>query len=103
MLKQIIPVLKLDGYSGLIWGMFLTTDTRYSESYTNRKFLEIEKGMTKSQVYAILGKPIDVWIPEEGLEALAYSISPSDTNYRIRYVYFSDSKVKETVSYFYVD
>ena len=103
-LKQIIPSLKLDGYSGLLISISLfTDDTKYSENYSGWKFLKIKKGMTKNQVYDILGKPIAVFTREKGVESLQYSKSPKDTHYRIRQVYMKDNKVIERFSEFYVD
>ena len=103
-IKQIIPSLKLDGYSGLVWNaILLTDDTVYSENYTGRKFLEIKTGMTKEEVYKILGKPISIFSPKENIISLQYSTSPKDTHYRIRQVHTRKNKVVDIVSYFYVD
>lgn len=103
-LKQIVPPLKLDGYSGLLLSILLfTDDTKYSDNYSGWKFLKIKKGMTKNQVYNILGKPFAVFSPSEGIVSLQYSKSPKDTHYRIRQVYLKDKKVIERVSYFYID
>lgn len=103
-LKQVIPFLKLDGYAGLFFSILLfTDDTKYSDNYSGWKFLKIKKGMTKSEVYNILGKPITIFSPKEGVKSLQYSKSPKDTHYRIRQVYLKENKVVERVSYFYVD
>lgn len=103
-LKQVVPTLKLDGYSGLFLSILLfTDDTKYSDNYSGWKFLKIKKGMTKNQAYDILGKPILVFSPSEDIISLQYSKSPKDTHYRIRQVYLKDNKVIEKVSYFYVD
>ena len=103
-LKQIIPSLKLDGYSGLILNLLLLTDdTKYAENYTGRKFLKIKNGMTKQEVIHILGNPLTEWNPEENIDALQYSESPKDTHYRLRQVYLINNIVTERISYFYVD
>jgi len=103
-LKQVVPSLKLDGYSGLFFNILLfTDDSKYSDNYSGWKFLKIKKGMTKNQVYNILGKPIVVFSPSEGIVSLQYSKSPKDTHYRIRQVYLKDNKVIKRISYFYVD
>ena len=103
-IKQIIPVLKLDGYSGLLLSSLLSTDDSvYSEGYTGRKFLKIETGMTKDEVYKILGEPINIFVPIKHTISLQYSTSPKDTHYRIRQIYLRENKVAEVVSYFYVD
>ncbi len=103
-LKQIVPPLKLDGYSGLLLSILLfTDDTKYSDNYSGWKFLKIKKGMTKNQVYDILGKPFVIFNPIEDVFALQYSKSPKDTHYRIRTIYLKDDKVIERFSFFYVD
>lgn len=103
-LKQVLPSLQLDGYSGLFFNILLfTDDTKYSDNYSGWKFLKIKKGMSKNQVYDILGKPIIVFNPYKDVESLQYSKSPKDTHYRIRQVYLKDNTVIERVSYFYVD
>lgn len=103
-IKQIVPSLKLDGYSGLLLNiLLLTDDTKYSENYTGRKFLKVKKGMTKQEVINILGDPLAEWESEENIERLEYSESPKDTHYRIRQVYLKNNIVTERISYFYVD
>lgn len=103
-LKQIIPVLKLDGYSGLLLSiLLLTDDTKYSADYSDWKFLKIKKGMNRNQVYELIGKPIDVFSPTENIISLQYSESPKDTHYRIRQIYLKNNNVIKRVSYFYVD
>lgn len=102
-LKQLIPILKLDGYSGLLLNIDLVEDTKYSENYSHKKFLNIKAGMSKEEVLKIIGNPIVEWNPQNDINALQYSESPSDTNYRLRQVYLKDNKVTECISYFYVD
>lgn len=103
-LKQIIPALKLDGYTGAVLNiLLLTDDTKYSTNYTDRKFLKIQNGMSKNEVYQILGKPLAEFSPIDGILSLQYSKSLEDTHYRIRQVYLKNEKVVERVSYFYVD
>jgi outer membrane protein assembly factor BamE (lipoprotein component of BamABCDE complex) len=103
-LKQIIPVLKLDGYSGLVLQKLLDTDdSEYSKKYTPSKFLKIKNGMTVRQVYDILGEPIRA--DKNGTEyfCLWYSWSPKSTHYRRRNIIFTNNKVSEVQSEFYID
>ena len=103
-LRQIIPILKLDGYSGLVFNiLLLTDDTKYSENYSNSKFLKIKTGMTKNEVINILGNPLVEWKPKENIDALQYSESPKSTHYRLRQVYLINDIVSERISYYYVD
>ena len=99
--------IRLDGFSGELWSVFLHSDTKYSKGYSHKKFSEIKVGMSESQVIKILGEPINKWEnnftenkPEVGF---TYSISPGDTNYRIRIVYFKEGKVSSIIHYFYLD
>lgn len=102
-LKQIIPILKLDGYSGLILSMQLQEDTIFSHKYTHEKFEQIKIGMTQEDVGKILGEPIVQWTPKQGINALQYSTSLTDTHYRLRQIYLKDNKVIDRISYFYID
>lgn len=103
-LKQIIPNLKLDGYSGLFLNILLfTDDTKYSENYNGRKFLKVKKGMMKKQVYELIGKPLSASEMKDGNIRLEYSISPKDTHYCIRQVILKNDIVFERVAYFYGD
>ena len=102
-LKQLNPVLKLDGYSGLLLNTLLVEETKFSENYSHKKFLKIKEGMTKEEVLKIIGNPIVEWNPQNDIDALQYSESPSSTHYRLRQVYLKDNKVAERISYFYID
>lgn len=103
-IKQAIPILKLDGYSGLILQKLLDTDdSNYSKGYSHSKFLEIKNGMSVRQVYDILGEPIRA--DKEGLKyfCLWYSWSPKSTHYRRRNIIFTENKVSEVQAEFYID
>lgn len=103
-MKQIIPNLKLNGYSGLLLNvLLLTDDTKYSENYTGRKFLKVKVGMSKNEVFKLIGKPLYESEITDGTTRLQYSESPKDTHYRIRQVYLKNGKVIERLSEFYVD
>lgn len=101
--KQIFPILKLDGYSGLALSILNAEDTKYSVNYSSKKFLKIKNGMTKQEVIDILGDPITEWVPEDNINGLQYSESPKSTHYRLRQIYLKDNKVIDRISYYYID
>lgn len=110
-IKQFIPVLKIDGYSGLLWQSITTENTAYAPGYTHDKFLQIKVGMTESAVIKILGEPLTRWKPYKNSEneekqtyvGLQYSNSPTDTHYRLRQIYVHKGIVKEVIGYYYLD
>lgn len=103
-LKQLVPVLKLDGYSGLIFRILLNTDdSKYSKNYSHQKFLKIKKGMTQKEVLKILGEPMYIENMKQNIIRLQYSESPKDTHYRLRSIYLKNNKVDGIFSEFYVD
>ncbi|GGD30551.1 outer membrane protein assembly factor BamE domain-containing protein [Flavobacterium orientale] len=103
-IKKINPLLKLDGYTGLFLRVLLTTDdSEYSKNYSHHKFLQIENGMSVSQVYEILGKPIRADVNGNEYYCLWYSWSPHSTHYRRRNIIFENNRVSLIQSEFYVD
>lgn len=70
---------------------YLVEDTKFSENYSHKKFLNIKAGMSKEEVIKIIGNPIVEWKPQNDIDALQYSESPSSTNYRLRQVYLKDN------------
>ncbi len=103
-LNHIIPILKLDGYSGLTYRiLFNTDDSKYSKEYSNSKFLQIKNGMSVKDVYNILGDPIRA--DKKGTEyfCLWYSMSPNSTHYRKRNIIFENNRVTKIHSEYYID
>lgn len=103
-LRLVNPILRLDGYSGFIIQKLLDTDdSEYSEKYSHSKFLKIKNGMTLREVYDVLGKPIRA--DKNGTEyfCLWHSWSPKSTHYRRRNIIFTNNKVSQVQSEFYID
>ncbi|WP_192821069.1 hypothetical protein [Rufibacter sp. LB8] len=106
-----IDRIKIDGISGEVWELFLSTDTKYSDGYSHAGFNKIKVGMTEKEVKKILGEPLIRWTPyrftsiqqKEHYIGFQYSQSPSDTHYRIRQVYLNNGTVAEVIGSFYVD
>ena len=103
--------VKIDGVSGEIWDFVYNTDTRYAYGYSNKRFNEIKIGMTEKEVLDILGEPLTKWSPYQNTRfyskakfvGFQYSMSPTDTHYRLRQVNFNEGLVEEKIRYFYVD
>lgn len=101
---MLYPLLVLDGPGGLIYPILSPPDTRYSDSFSHRKFLKITTGMTASEVEALLGRPLDTYlIQRTGETGWKYSESTSASSHHARAVLFMDGKVTRRLSEFYVD
>lgn len=83
-------------------------DTTWTDDYSETGFKHVVVGMTRKQVYALLGKP---WgsLRWNGLVLENWTRSPSDSSYWERTITFEDiaaeekAKVVERISGFYVD
>lgn len=103
--------LKIDGVSGEIWDLVYATDTKYADGYSDKRFDEVKIGMTEQEVLDALGEPLTQWNPYQNTRfhdkanfiGFQYSMSPTDTHYRLRQVYFNEGVVAEKIGYFYVD
>lgn len=79
-------------------------DTRYASGYSERAFRAVRSGMSPQEVVELLGEPIDrSRSVQSGLDVWRYSLSPSDTSYRIRVIQFRDGLVSGKVHELYVD
>lgn len=101
----IYPLIALDGISGVIAPLLMRTDTLYAPGFSHRKFLHISPGMTMAEVEKRLGPPLDSYevMHRIGEIGWRYSLTPSDSSYRTRIIFFRDGKVSERLSEFYVD
>ncbi len=99
-LKLIIPVLRIDGYSGCILEKFYPGSTIYAAGYSHNRFLEIKTGMSDKEVLHILGQPIERWADGN---VIKYAYTKSDGHYRIRQIDILNGKVVEIRGYYYLD
>ena len=101
----IIHKSTLDGLNGFIWGKLVQEDTVYSPGYSDSSFKQITIGMPEREVKRLLGEPIKIYPPDESNDRtkLCYSLSPEDTNYRIRAINIKDGRVVSKYSEFYLD
>ena len=102
--KQMHPLVKLDGFSGNFKRiLFNTDDSKYSEGYSNSKFLKIENGMSMKQVLNIIGEPIRADKSDSEYICFWYSMSLNSTHYRRRNIIFDKDIVIKVDSEYYVD
>ncbi len=96
----------IDGPMGLANGLLVGEDTVFSEGYSAEAFRKIEVGMARAEVHALLGEPLGSWTvrePDWFDAAERFSLSPGDTNYRLRFVYYAADLVVETRGEYYID
>ncbi len=95
--------IQIDGFSGEIWSVLRTPDTKYAPTYSHAGFNAVTIGMPQTEVLKQLGSPLLKWYPEDGIVAFQYSTSPTDSHYRLRQIYFKDHFVIKKTGYFWVD
>lgn len=106
-----IPVscelMSLDGIAGVLCPLIFPDSTVYSEQWDYWSYRFVRNGMTVAEVTEKLGSPIKQWSYdiENGKREtrFAYTISPSDSHYRIRQIVFRDGKVVGKFHEYYVD
>ena len=94
---------KIDSFQDHIFSLLNKSDTKYSEGYTDERFMQIKSGMKLEEVYNLLGEPLYKSNKENNILGLQYSESPTDTHYFVRYVSIKNNRVKEVINYFYID
>lgn len=93
----------IDGLDGLLWGALLREDTAYAAGYTAGGWRSIRIGMTQADVRTAIGDPLQGWTNQDSSVSMRWSRSPGDTHYRCRVLQFSEGRVTEKHSEFYVD
>lgn len=96
----------IDGPLGLANGVVFGEDTVFSAGYSAAAFERVAPGMTRAEVHALLGEPLGNWTAsrEDSWDlAERFSVSPADTNYRMRFVFYAGDVVVETRGEYYID
>ena len=93
----------LDGISGWLLSRFYDEDTPYAPGYSDSAFRKVREGMTEDEVRDLLGQPLDRWSLDNNRFGRRWSKSPSDGNYKLRVVIFTEGKVTRKTSEFYLD
>jgi hypothetical protein len=78
-------------------------DTAYSATYTEARWRRLYRGMTTSEVEAVIGPPLRKKSWPHQSEVWMYSMSPGDTHYWKRQVIFRAGKVEGFDGGFYFD
>ncbi len=78
-------------------------DTVWAADFTDEAFRTVRAGMTRSEVYALLGPPLEVWDNGPARTYECWTRSPADTHYRERAVMFQGTKVVKKIGGLYVD
>jgi len=91
----------LDGLGGFIASLFWRDSTQYAPGYTDRAFRNVMVGMTEIEVFALLGRPLDVHAAG-GKVYLWYS-QPARSHFRDRRVILQHGVVVDKNTGFYVD
>jgi hypothetical protein len=92
----------VDGFPAVILALAFPEDTVYAPGYTDAGFMKVEVGMTREQVYRLIGQPISVWTNSDTIGE-RWSRSPGDTHFRCRVLQFSEGKVVDKHSEYYID
>jgi outer membrane protein assembly factor BamE (lipoprotein component of BamABCDE complex) len=93
----------IDGWIGNLFLAVDGEDTEWALGYSDDAFRVVHIGMSRKEVYAILGKPFETWswVQDEVYEA--WTRSPGDTNFRQRQVIFKGDRVIGKTTAVYVD
>jgi hypothetical protein len=54
----LFQVWSLDGFQGLVFGVFFNEHTSYAAGYSDSRFRAVRTGMTEGQVQSLVGQPI---------------------------------------------
>ena len=99
--------LSLDGIAGIVFPLMFPDSTVYSEQWNYWSFRFVRKGMSVADVMEMLGPPIRQWdnVNENGeVETrFAYTVSSSNSHFRIRQVVFRNGRVVSKFHEYYVD
>lgn len=94
----------IDGISGNLFALLLPEDTEWAPGYTDEGFRAARAGMTRREIYALLGPPLYTWENYGGAEVVEWwTRSPEDGHYRQRAVIFHGDKAVRKVGQFWVD
>jgi hypothetical protein len=81
----------------------LKEDTVWADRYTDDGFRAVGLGMTRGDVYSLLGPPLYCWDNGGGEIVEWWSRSPADTHYRRRAIVFQGDIVSKKIGEFWVD
>lgn len=101
----------LDGWLGIFCG---NGDTVWATGYSDNRWRSIHAGMTREEVYAVLGPPLEIRLsptlfdfdtprqnPGEVVEC--WTRTPNNGSYSIRQLVFKGDDVVDKINEFYID
>jgi outer membrane protein assembly factor BamE (lipoprotein component of BamABCDE complex) len=104
----------IDGPSGVFFTIGFGDATVWAKGYSDDAFRSIKIGMTRGEVHALLGPPLEIrqsynqfdfdtirQQPGEIVEC--WTTTPNDSSYRIRQVVFLGDRVVDKQAEFYLD
>jgi hypothetical protein len=97
------PHYRLDGTAGCWLPALVEEDTEYALGYSTAAFRRLRIGMSKDEVFALLGEPLDRYPVEGAREGWRWTRSPGDRSYRVRVALFTGGRVSEVLHEFYLD
>ncbi len=92
----------IDGVVGNLLSLICEEDTVWTGGYSNDAFRAIRVGMSRREVYSLLGPPINS-LDNGGGVIECWTHSPDDGHYRRRELTFQSDQVIKKVAEFYVD
>ncbi len=96
MMTAALPWVLLDGWPGPLWAFAFEEDTEYAPTYSAFGFWQVRPGMTRDQVLASAGEPLERYRitghPDE--EGWRWTRSPGSRSYRVRVVRFTNSSAR---------
>ena len=99
--------LALDGIAGVVFPLMFPDSTVYSVRWNYWSYRLVRKGMSVADVTEMLGPPMQQWDTDVGNGEIetrfAYTISSSDSHFRIRQIVFRGGKVVAKIHKYYVD
>jgi hypothetical protein len=97
------PRFPLDGMDGCLIAPLFGEDTEYASGYSTEAFRKLRAGMSKHEVFALLGEPLERYPAADGLGGWRWTRSPGDHSYRVRVTLFTDDRISEIVHHYYLD
>ena len=98
-------VVSPDPMADQLWGLVMGTDTAYASGYSEAGFRTIEPGMSRSEVLALIGPPLDApgWFAGNSRHAF-YAWSPTSTDFwRREVLYGVDDRVEGVIAELWYD
>lgn len=102
----------MDGIEGVVFAF--ADDTMWADRYSDNLWYKIQVGMKRSEVYALLGEPLDIRTRRNmfdfdtlrqgpGAIVECWTRTPANSHYHVRQIIFKDDMVVDKKNKFYFD